>query len=75
MTTLASAVPYKVPTRLHPVLHFMVHQPLGAAGLAVIVVMALAAIFAPLIAPYDPLMVDYGAMLATPSWEHWIGTD
>jgi peptide/nickel transport system permease protein len=52
-----------------------VHQSLGAAGLAVIGIMALAAIFAPLIAPYDPLTVDYGAMLATPSWEHWIGTD
>jgi len=75
MTAAALAITYKVPVRRHPVLHFMVHQPLGAAGLAVIVVMALAAIFAPLIAPYDPLTVDYGAMLATPSWEHWIGTD
>ncbi len=75
MTTLASAVPYQVPARLHPALHFMVHQPLGAAGLAVIVIMALAAIFAPLISPYDPLAVDYSAMLAAPSWEHWIGTD
>jgi len=75
MTAAAAAITYKVPVRRHPVLHFMVHQPLGAAGLAVIVVMALAAIFAPLIAPYDPLTVDYGAMLATPSWEHWIGTD
>ncbi len=74
-TAFAPAITYKVPKRRHPVLHFMVHQPLGAAGLAVIVVMALAAIFAPLIAPYDPLTVDYGAMLATPSWEHWIGTD
>ena len=75
MTAAAAAITYKVPVRRHPVLHFMVHQPLGAAGLLVIVVMALAAIFAPLIAPYDPLTVDYGAMLATPSWEHWIGTD
>lgn len=75
MSTAAVTIAYKVPKRRHPVLHFMVHQPLGAAGLAVIVVMALAAIFAPLIAPYDPLTVDYGAMLAQPSWEHWIGTD
>ena len=75
MTAAALAITYKVPVRRHPVLHFMVHQPLGAAGLAVIVVMGLAAIFAPLIAPYDPLTVDYNAMLATPSWEHWIGTD
>ena len=74
-TVFAPTITYKVPKRRHPVLHFMVHQPLGAAGLAVIVVMAIAAIFAPLIAPYDPLTVDYGAMLATPSWEHWIGTD
>ena len=75
MTAAALAITYKVPVRRHPVLHFMVHQPLGAAGLAVIVVMGLAAIFAPLIAPYDPLTVDYNAMLATPSWGHWIGTD
>ena len=74
-TAAAAAITYKVPTRLHPVLHFMVHQPLGAAGLAVIVIMALAAVFAPLITPYDPLTVDYTAMLAAPSWEHWIGTD
>jgi peptide/nickel transport system permease protein len=75
MTVAATAISYKIPARRHPVLHFMVHQPLGAAGLAVIVVMAFAAIFAPLIAPYDPLTVNYGAMLAEPSWEHWIGTD
>ena len=75
MSTAAVAIAYKVPTRRHPVLHFMVYQPLGAAGLAVIVIMAIAAIFAPLIAPYDPLTVDYNAMLAVPSWEHWIGTD
>ena len=37
--------------------------------------MAVAAIFAPWVAPYDPLAVDYGAMLARPSWEHWAGTD
>lgn len=75
MSTAAVTIAYKVPKRRHPVLHFMVHQPLGAAGLAVIVIMAIAAIFAPLIAPYDPLTVDYNAMLAVPSWEHWIGTD
>jgi peptide/nickel transport system permease protein len=50
-------------------------QPLGAAGLAVIVVMAICALFAPWVAPYDPLAVDYGAMLAPPGQEHWLGTD
>ena len=27
------------------------------------------------IAPYDPLAVDYGAMLGAPSETHWLGTD
>src|SRR3989441_995913 len=30
---------------------------------------------APVIAPYDPLATDYGAMLARPSAGHWLGTD
>ncbi|HEV2008836.1 MAG TPA: ABC transporter permease, partial [Burkholderiales bacterium] len=66
---------YAVPKRRHPVLHFVLHQSLGAAGLVVIVIMVVAAIFAPLVAPYDPLTVDYGDMLAAPSWQHWMGTD
>jgi len=75
MTAATTALPYKVPKRRHPVLQFTVHQPLGAAGLAFIVLMAACAIFAPWVAPYDPLAVDYGAMLAAPSAAHWMGTD
>ncbi|MFN7087708.1 MAG: ABC transporter permease [Burkholderiales bacterium] len=74
-TTAAITVTYKVPRRRHPLLQFIVQQPLGAGGLAFILLMAVAAIFAPWVAPYDPLTVDYGAMLARPSWEHWTGTD
>jgi peptide/nickel transport system permease protein len=33
------------------------------------------AVFADLIAPYNPLATDYGAMLAAPSAQHWLGTD
>jgi peptide/nickel transport system permease protein len=33
------------------------------------------AAFAPLIAPYDPLAVDFGQMLSAPSAQHWLGTD
>ncbi len=71
----AAAIIYKIPQRRHPAVQFMLHQPLGAAGLAFIVIMALVAIFAPLVTPYDPLTVDYGSMLAAPSWQHWMGTD
>jgi peptide/nickel transport system permease protein len=73
--SIASAITYKIPQRRHPAVQFMLHQPLGAAGLVFIVVMALVAVFAPLVTPYDPLTVDYGGMLAAPSWQHWMGTD
>jgi peptide/nickel transport system permease protein len=67
--------PAALPRRRSAVAMFMLTQPLGAAGLFVIVVMAIAAAFAPWVSPYDPLTVDYGAMLAAPSLEHWFGTD
>jgi peptide/nickel transport system permease protein len=75
MSTAATTIDYKVPRRHHPVLLFVTQQPLGAAGLVVIVLMGVCAAFAQWVAPYDPLTVDYGAMLARPSAEHWLGTD
>ena len=50
-------------------------RPLGAIGGAVIVAMFVVALFSPLLAPYDPEAVDFGAMLARPSLSHWLGTD
>ena len=75
MSTAATAIAYKVPKRRHPVLQFILQQPLGAGGLVFITLMAVCAAAAPLVSPYDPLAVDYGAMLAAPSWNHWLGTD
>jgi peptide/nickel transport system permease protein len=66
---------YKVPKRRHPVLLFMMQQPLGAGGLVIILLMAVCATFAQWVAPYDPLAVDYAAQLARPSAENWLGTD
>jgi peptide/nickel transport system permease protein len=56
-------------------LHFARRRPLGAVGAVIIAIMALAAIFAGLIAPYDPLTNDYGAMLQAPTRAHLFGTD
>jgi peptide/nickel transport system permease protein len=75
MSTAAATISYKVPKRRHPVLQFMMHQPLGAAGLVVIIAMGICAAFAQWVVFYDPLMVDYAAQLARPSAEHWLGTD
>lgn len=44
-------------------------------GLIVILLLILLAIFAPLIAPYDPTFMDYSAINATPSQVHWFGCD
>ena len=44
-------------------------------AVGVVAVMALAAIFAPVIAPYDPDEVDLSAFYASPSTAHWLGTD
>jgi ABC-type dipeptide/oligopeptide/nickel transport system permease subunit len=40
---------------------------LGAVGLA--------AIFAPLVAPYDPYLTDLSKVMQPPSEQHWFGTD
>jgi ABC-type dipeptide/oligopeptide/nickel transport system permease subunit len=42
---------------------------------ALLVVLALAAILAPLLAPYDPSAMGTGPALAVPARAHWLGTD
>ncbi|WP_078888486.1 ABC transporter permease [Streptomyces sclerotialus] len=48
---------------------------LALTGAVIAAVFVLAALCAPLIAPYDPARADFGAALAPPSWAHWLGTD
>jgi peptide/nickel transport system permease protein len=55
--------------------NFVRRRPLGAVGAAIILAMAVLAATANLIAPFDPLATDYGAMLSAPSRDHWLGTD
>ncbi|MDP3767216.1 MAG: ABC transporter permease [Dehalococcoidia bacterium] len=50
-------------------------NPLGFFGLVVVLVLAAFAVFAPLIAPYDPDAIGAGATRANPSLEHFFGTD
>ncbi|MCK6449617.1 MAG: ABC transporter permease [Alphaproteobacteria bacterium] len=63
------------PRRRNALLAFCIAQPLGAAGAIAIIVMGAAAIFAERVAPYDPVAIDFGAMLAGPTVDHWFGTD
>ena len=54
---------------------FARRRTLGAVGAVVVLVMIVVGVFANLLAPYDPVAVDFGAMLAKPSALHWLGTD
>jgi ABC-type dipeptide/oligopeptide/nickel transport system permease subunit len=44
-------------------------------GIGIVIVMALAAILAPLIARQNPIAIDLAHLLQRPSAEHWLGTD
>ena len=48
---------------------------LAMAGLLFVLLLALLAIFAPLVSPYNPYIVDLDNSLLPPSLHHWLGTD
>ena len=50
-------------------------HPLARIGALIILSVAFLALFAPLIAPYDPHNIDYSRTLLPPSFEHLMGTD
>ncbi len=50
-------------------------KPLGAAGGAIMALMTLVALAAPLIATHDPIATDAAHTLAPPEAGHWLGTD
>src|ERR1044072_2396668 len=45
------------------------------AGLAILGVAVLAAVFAPLVAPYDSAATDFSLLYSPPTGAHWLGTD
>jgi len=51
------------------------HNRLAVIGSIILLAFIALAVFAPLIAPYDPLANDYNALLAPPTKEHLCGTD
>ncbi|MFC9492953.1 MULTISPECIES: ABC transporter permease [unclassified Streptomyces] len=48
---------------------------LAMTGAVIAAVFVLAALFAPLVAPYDPAQPNFDNVLAAPGWSHWLGTD
>ena len=60
---------------LQAMLQLIKRQPLGAAGLAVVILMILMAVFANFLSPYDPEANSLEHMLVEPSWIFPMGTD
>jgi peptide/nickel transport system permease protein len=74
-TASEAAEPNRRARWLAAIRDFARHRTLGAVGAAVVLVMMVLAVFAGPLAPYDPVGVDFGAMLAAPNAAHWLGTD
>lgn len=62
-------------SRLAPFIRRLVRHKGAIVGLFFIVLVVLAAIFAPFVTPFDPAAQDYTAIRQGPSALHWFGTD
>jgi len=51
------------------------NNPLAAAGVVLVTIFVIFALFAPWIAPQDPAAIHLPARLQAPSQAHWFGTD
>jgi peptide/nickel transport system permease protein len=76
VSTLAAPLP--VPREASPaarVLRRLRRRRAALVGLGVVLGFILLALFAPWIAPYDPLQTSWSAVRKAPSAAHWFGTD
>ena len=58
-----------------PALRRLLHNRSFVLGAALVLFVALIAIFADLLAPFDPLRSNFRARFVAPNAEHWFGTD
>ena len=54
---------------------FVRKQPLGAGGLAIVIIMIFASVFAPVLTPFDPEANAFEFMLTPPNLDFLMGTD
>jgi peptide/nickel transport system permease protein len=71
----AAAIPDARPSWWRRILLFCRKQPLGACGMALVILMAAVGADAEWLAPYSPTANDFSAMTEAPSWAHLLGTD
>ncbi|CAM3768727.1 ABC transporter permease [Polaromonas hydrogenivorans] len=71
---LAPVLPAEAP-RLTFLRRILFGRPSTIAATIIIAAFMAVAVFAPLLAPYDPLAQSFLSINALPSSEHWLGTD
>ena len=65
----------RVPAMRTSLLRRLARRPSAAIGLVVIVAFVAVAVFAPWLAPYDPIATSFSTVRKAPSAAHWFGTD
>ena len=53
----------------------LLRRPSAMLGLGVVFAFIVIAVFAPWVAPQDPIAASWGAIRKAPNFEHWLGTD
>lgn len=78
MTAVSQVETAKLPPQkslLSTVLRWCRRQPLGAISAGILVLIILVAVFADVVAPYDPVANDFAVMLTAPNLDYLLGTD
>ncbi|MEN9775128.1 MAG: dipeptide transporter [Pseudomonadota bacterium] len=73
MIDAPAAAPHDHPMR--QILRTLLRRPTAVFGALVLLIVVGLAIFAPWIAPYDPLKTSWALVRKAPSAAHWFGTD
>jgi peptide/nickel transport system permease protein len=73
--SVSASQPVALPSRAQALWGLTKRKPLGAAAASILLLLVFTAIFADVLAPYDPLLTRPEIRLAPPSWQHPFGTD
>lgn len=75
MATLPVIVAEKLPRRRHRGLAKFMKNRAAVAGALIVALVVLVALFAPWLAPYDPVQASFMTVRKAPDAAHWFGTD
>src|SRR5882724_9636196 len=72
---MPAAIPEALESPARRALRRLFKRKGAVAGLVVITAFVLAALFAPLVVPYDSIATSWSLVRKAPSAQHWFGTD